>query len=124
MSPFQGFDSNLNPSHRLRGGLNNFALRALGPLGAPDTGSTRYVADGRPGCEKRTQAEGNSSLSSFALCFPIKVRYDATLPYGSKSKKRQLPEARLGWDGVRGERWDKPTPNWDQVGCMGRGRGA
>jgi hypothetical protein len=28
MSPFQGFDSNLNLTHRSRGGLNNFALRA------------------------------------------------------------------------------------------------
>jgi hypothetical protein len=54
MSPFQGFDC-ISHSHRLRGGLNNFALRALESRFALCLfNGTRAMADGRKGREKTT----------------------------------------------------------------------
>jgi hypothetical protein len=71
MSPFQGSDSNLNLTHRSRGGLNNFALRAFSPW--PNShGACSSAHDPRRMEEQAARkdgAAGNGPMSLFALSF-------------------------------------------------------
>jgi hypothetical protein len=76
MSPFQGFDCISTLSHRLRGGLNNFALRASGAMAEISRccSIARNLRRMEEKVAKTNGAIGNSSMSLFALSFLQEVR--------------------------------------------------